>query len=130
MSNKPWFEQIKPKALSPSEWASLTVNGTGIQVTQELRRQGAEASDPCAVIIIPIENGQVKGSRWTVSGNLGEVKFETHRVGEDRNKNVFLDLSDLTRFKFPGDDDQRVWGNLSEWEDGLTLVQGSQVGPF
>ena len=56
-NTKPLFEQIKPKALSPSEWASLTVNGTGIQVTQELRRQSAEASDPCAVIIIPVENG-------------------------------------------------------------------------
>ena len=46
-------------------------------------------------------------------------------MGEDRNKNVLLGLSDLTRFIFPGDDDPRAWGNLSEWENGLTFVTKS-----
>ena len=64
------------------------MSGSGIQVTQELRKRRADDSVPCAAGIIQVENGKVKGS-----GNRGEVKFTTNRVGEARNKNVLQTAS-------------------------------------
>jgi hypothetical protein len=56
---KKWFKTGKPRSLAQTEWNDLKVTGSGIQVTQELRARGAEASTPCATIVIPVENSQV-----------------------------------------------------------------------
>ena len=44
------------------------------------------------------------------------------RLSGQRNLDVELDLSDRTKFTFPGNQDPREYGNLSHWMDALTLV--------
>jgi hypothetical protein len=56
---KKWFKTCKPRSLAQAEWNDLKVTGSGIQVTQALRARGAEASTPCATIVVTVENSQV-----------------------------------------------------------------------
>ena len=106
---KAWFKTSKLK---------LTVTGTGIQVTQALRTRGAEAS---VTIIKLLESGQVKGSRWADVGNLGDIHFSTFGISGNKSHTVWIDLTDLARFGFPGKDDPQENGNLSEWINKLSL---------
>lgn len=52
----------------------------------------------------------------TLIGELEKVDVHTQRLGGDRGKMVALDLSDLSKFRFPGDEDPRNGVNRSEWD--------------
>ena len=41
-------------------------------------------------------------NHWVVAGNLGLVEFGAHRLGGERNINLWLDLTDLIKFIFWG----------------------------
>ena len=75
------------------------------------------AGEPCVALGITEENAKVLGSVWMVSGNLGQVKFSTGRVGGSLNLNVWLDLSDLTEFTIP-----------NPWYEAFGLVRKLQDG--
>ena len=109
--NKTWFQDRKQTPLSSTEWESLMVSGTGLQICSELQRRGAKPDSPCAAILIKVEGGKIMGSRWVVSGDLGQVVLSAHRLGGGRNKNVNIDCSDLAKFTFPSDSDPRTYGN-------------------
>ena len=46
----------------------------------------------------------------------------TQRLGGERGKTVMLDLRDLSRFNFPGDEDPRNAVNRSEWMPAASVV--------
>ena len=58
-----------------------------------------------------MEAGKVKGRRWTVVGNLGEVPFSGSNNHETRNQIAYLDLSNLNRFSFVQNVDSLKPGN-------------------
>ena len=78
--------------------------------------------------MIAVEDAKVLGSVWILSGNLGQVKFSTGRVGGSRNLNVWMNLTDLTEFFFPRISDPRESGNLSAWHEAIGLVTRLQDG--
>jgi hypothetical protein len=70
----------------------------------------------------------VKGSHWVITGNMGEVPFPTNRLSGNRNHTIWLDLTDLSKFRFSGGEDPRMCGNTSQWLDGRTITRRLQVG--
>ena len=120
--SKTWFPERRQTPLSPMEWDSLTVSGTGLQICSALQRKGTKPDSPCAAILIKVEGGKIMGSRWVVSGDLGQVVLSAHRLGGGRNKNVYIDCSDLAKFTFPSDSDPRTYGNLSHWKNGVDIT--------
>ena len=41
---------------------------------------GAKPDSPCAAILIKGEAGKIMGTRWMVSGDLGQVVLSAHRL--------------------------------------------------
>ena len=66
---------------------------------------------PCTAILIKGEVGKIMGTRWMVLGDLGQVVLSAHRLGGGRNKNVYIDCSDLAKFTFPSNSDPRTYRN-------------------
>ena len=58
-----------------------------------------------------MEAGKIMGTRWVVSGDLGQVVLSAHRLRGGRNKNVYIDCSDLAKFTFPSNSDPKIYGN-------------------
>ena len=104
------FQSNKPKVLSTSELETLLVTGTCLNIGAKLRKHGAQPGELCAVIMVAVEACKIKSSNWNVEGNLGTVLFGSLRVGGYRNLDVELNLTDLTKFTFPGNPD---YSNLS-----------------
>ena len=77
------FKIQKACALTEEELGHLTVRGTGLNIVAKLQEHGAKAEEPCADIVMAVEQGKVLGSMWMV-----------------RNLNVLLNLTDLTEFSF------------------------------
>ena len=55
--------------------------------------------------------GKIMGTRWRVSGDLGQVVLIAHCLGGGRNKNTYINCSDLAKFTFPSDSDPKTYGN-------------------
>jgi hypothetical protein len=110
------------------ELGSITVRGTGLNIVAKLQHYGAMTGELCTELVIAVENVEVLGSVWMMSGTLGQVKFSTGRVGGSWNLNVWLDLSDMTELTFPNLSEPRECGNLSEWYEAFRLVRRLQDG--
>jgi hypothetical protein len=50
----------------------LKVAGAGSNIEAKLEACGATGGEVCAAVIIGVEGGKIKGSRWTLVGNLGD----------------------------------------------------------
>jgi hypothetical protein len=73
-------------------------------------------------MVISLQGGKVKGSRWTLVGDLGLVEVSTHRLDGARGVIVTVDLTVMSKFVFPVATDPRTGANRSEWVEGCTLV--------
>ena len=74
LNGKRWFnESADLKALTERNKVDLTVSSTRNTIRQELERRGSVATRATGTVLVVIEGGQVKGSRWVVTGNLGPV---------------------------------------------------------
>ena len=109
-------------ALSKEDMEKLVVKGSGSDIKAKLEACGVAGGEVCAAIIISAEAGKVKGSRWALIGNMGMVDVSTHRLDGARGVVVTVDLTDLTKFTFPGMTDPRNGSNRSDWIDGATLA--------
>ena len=88
----------------------------------KLEACGATGGEVCAAIIVSVEGVKVKGSRLTLVGDMGMVDVSTHRLDGARGVIVTVDLTDMTKFNFPGVTDPRNGANRSEWIEGGTLA--------
>jgi hypothetical protein len=116
------FGWSKPSALTGVELESLTVGGTGLNLTAKLGQMGATTGDPVVTVLVKAQGGKVCGSRWEVRGGLGKVPFNPYRLTGSRGVELTLDLSDLGKFVFPSASSPCAFGNLSEWLDGEMLT--------
>ena len=71
---KPWFKTRALRALEPRWRESLTVSSTSYQIEAELTRRGALPDKATGTIVVNVEDGKIKGSRWFICGNLGVVQ--------------------------------------------------------
>ena len=108
--------------LTVPELDRLRVRGVGLEVNAKLAECGVEPTGVPAAIIMAIEKSKIKGCKWALTGGFDPVTVPTQRLGGERGKQVVLDLSDLTRFSFPGDQDPRNGVNRSEWMPASQLV--------
>ena len=69
------FGWAKPSFLTGVELESLTVGGTGLNLTAKLGQMGAATGDPVVTVLVKTQGGKVCGSRWEVRGGLGKVPF-------------------------------------------------------
>jgi hypothetical protein len=116
------FDTLEAAALSSEEMERLKVAVAGSDIKAKLEACGATGGEVCTAVIIAVEGGKIKGSRWTLVGNMGMVDVSTHRLDEARGVLVTVDLTDMTMFIFPGVSDPRNGANRSEWVGGDTLA--------
>ena len=116
------FDTSEATVLTPDEMRLLVVEGSGAAIKEKLESCGAEDGELCAAIVLSVKGGKVKGSRWTVHGDLGLVEISTHRLDGARGVIVTVDLTDMTQFEFPATTDPRLGANRSEWVEGVTLA--------
>ena len=116
------FDTTEAAALSNEEMEKLVVRGSGSDIKAKLEACGATGGEVCAAIIISVEAGKVKGSRWTLVGDMGMVDVSTHRLDGARGVIVTVDLTDMTKFIFPGVTDPRNGSNRSEVMESITLA--------
>ena len=79
-------------------------------------------------MLITTELGAIKGTEYVMRGNLGLVSVPMKRVQDpekiDHTLVVNLDLTDLSKFKFPTITSPTLGApNHSIWEDGLKWVK-------
>ena len=74
------FDTSEAAALTKEEMEKLKVAGAGSDIKAKLEACGATGGEVCAAVIIAVEGGKIKGSKWTLVGNLGEVDVSTHRL--------------------------------------------------
>jgi hypothetical protein len=116
------FDTAEAAALSNEEMEKLVVRGSGSDIKAKLEACGATGGEVCAAIIISVEAGKVKGSKWTLVGDMGMVDVSTHRLDGARGVIVTVDLTDMTKFTFPGVTDPRNGSNRSDWIESVTLA--------
>ena len=116
------YDISKATTLSATELTSLRVTGVGQEISDKIAEFRGNSQKVTAGVLIGVENGQVKGSKWVVVGNLGKTDVHTQRLGGDRGKMITIDLSDLSRFKFNADTDPRNGANMSQWIDVKDLM--------
>ena len=116
------YDISKATTLSATELSSLRVTGVGQEISDKIAEFRGNSQKVTAGVLIGVENGQVKGSKWVVVGNLGKTDVHTQRLGGDRGKMITIDLSDLSRFKFDADTDPRNGANMSQWIDVKDLM--------
>ena len=74
VSNKCWFTQSSDlKALTESNKVDLTVSSTSNTIEVELQRRGSVATSATGAVVVNVEAGRCKGSRWFITGDLGVV---------------------------------------------------------
>ena len=100
----------------------MKVSGVGTEISTKIAEFSGNSQKPTAGILIGVENGKTKGSKWVLVGNLGKADVHTQRLGGDRGKMITIDLSDLSRFKFNADVDPRNGANRSQWIDVKDLM--------
>ena len=108
------YDISKATTLSTSELASLKVTGM-VEFKNKMADFSGGAQIPTAGVLMAVESGKVKGSKWVLTGDLGQASVHTQRLGGDRGQTVTLDLSDLTKFRFDGETDPRNGANRSDW---------------
>ena len=116
------YDISKVFTLTCQELDRLRVMGVGTEINAKLAECGGETAGATAAILMSVENGTIKGCKWLLSGGFGEVAVPTQRLGGERGKTVMLDLRDLSRFNFPGDEDPRNAVNRSEWMPASSVV--------
>ena len=116
------YDISKATTLSATELSSLVVAGVGTGISDKIEEFRGNSQKVTAGVLIGVENGQIKGSKWVVVGNLGKAEVHTQRLGGDRGKMITMDLSDLSRFKFAWDTDPRNRANRSQWIDIKDLM--------
>jgi hypothetical protein len=109
------FDTSEATALTREVMEKLKVRGAGSKIKAKLQACGATGGEVCAAIILAVEGTKIKGSKWTIVGNLGQVDVSTERLKGERGMVVKVDLSDMTKFPFPGATDPRNGANRSEW---------------
>ena len=65
------FNTSEAAALTKEEMEKLKVAGAGSDIKAKLESCGATGGEVCAAVIIAVEGGKIKGSKWTLVGNLG-----------------------------------------------------------
>ena len=117
---KEWFTRTADlKPLTGRNKADLTVASSKNTIERELRRRGADAFSATGTVVIVIRQGQVHGSRWMLSGDLGPVWINGDKLGlGDKKMEASIDLSDLASWGFPTAEDTRTSSNQSFWKDG------------
>ena len=121
--SKKWFNgsaDLKP--LTERNKVDLTVASSRNTIQEELGRRGAVATRATGTVIVVIEKGQVKGSRWMVTGNLGPVWVSGEKLGLSKAVEASIDMSNLTDWEFPTDGDTRTNSNQSAWRDGSSVT--------
>jgi hypothetical protein len=88
----------------------------------KLEACGVAEGELCAAMVISVQGGKVRGSRWTLVGDLGLVEVSTHRLDGARRVIVTVDLTDMSKFVFPAATDPRTGANRGEWVEGCTLA--------
>jgi hypothetical protein len=66
-----------------------------------LKRAGLDGRTPMAAVMMTVDGGVLKGTQWILRGGLGEVTLPLQTIQEDKTLKVTLDLSDLSKAKFP-----------------------------
>ena len=128
-----WF--AGPADLQPltvGNKADLTVASSKNTIGGELRRRGADASLATGTVVIVIRQGQVQGSRWMLTGDLGPVWITGDKLGlGNKRMEASIDMSDLASWDFPTAEDTRTSSNQSFWKDGremtTVLKDGTQM---
>ena len=92
------YDITKATTMSTSKLASLKVSGVGTEISTKLAEFSGNSQKPTAGVLMAVENGQIKGSKWVLVGDLGKADVHTQRLGGDRGKMVTMDLSDLSKF--------------------------------
>jgi hypothetical protein len=95
------FRVSKPCALTGVLLNSLTIGGTGLNLTAKLGQLGAATGDLVVTVLVKAQGGKVCGSRWEVQGGLGQVPFNPYRLTGSRGVELMLDCIDLGKFTFP-----------------------------
>lgn len=130
-SKKPLFEGVGDAIVpvtSERAWAHLEVPGRGDHISSALKRTGWDGKSPTLSVLITTELGAIKGTEYVMRGNLGLVSVPMKRVQDpekiDHTLVVNLDLTDLSKFKFPTITSPTLGApNHSIWEDGLKWVK-------
>ena len=130
-SKKPLFEGVGDAIVpvtSERAWAHLEVPGRGDHISSALKRTGWDGKSPTLSVLITTELGAIKGSEYVMRGNLGLVSVPMKRVQDpekiDHTLVVNLDLTDLSKFKFPTITSPTLRApNHIIWEDGLKWVK-------
>ena len=130
-SKKPLFEGVGDAIVpvtSERAWAHLEVPGRGDHISAALKRTGWDGKSPTLSVLITTELGAIKGTEYVMRGNLGLVSVPMKRVQDpekiDHTLVVNLDLTDLSKFKFPTITSPTLGApNHSIWEDGLKWVK-------
>lgn len=117
----PLFNIKGASTLSPEELDNLKISGLGLELDAKLGKCGAETDGATATIIMAIERGKIRGCKWALKGRYPDVKISASRLG-GQDRKVVLDLSDLSMFNFPGDQDPRNGVNRSEWMPASQLA--------
>ena len=121
--SKKWFNgSADLKALTERNKVDLTVSSSRNTILEELGRRGAVATRATGTVIVVIEKGQVKGSRWMVTGNLGPVWVSGEKLGLSKAVEASIDMSNLADWEFPTDGDTRTNSNQSAWRDGSSVT--------
>jgi hypothetical protein len=74
------FDTSEATTLTSEELGQLVVAGAGSDIKAKLEACGATEGDVCAAVIISEEGVKVRGSRWTLVGDMGMVDVSTHRL--------------------------------------------------
>ena len=135
-TKKSWFESVGDAIVpvtSERSWAHLEVPGKGDHISAALKRTGWDGRSPVLSVLITTELGAIKGSEYVLRGSLGLVSVPLRRVQDpektDHTLVVNLDLTDLSRFKFPTITSPVAGAtNHSVWEDGVTWVKSLTSG--
>ena len=91
--NKSWFCQSADlRALTEGNKADLTVSSTRNTIRQELERRGSVATRATGTVIVVVEGGVVKGSRWFVTGDLGTVIVKGDTLGLSKSVEASINM--------------------------------------
>ena len=127
-----WFVQsAELHALEERNKDDLTVTSTSNTIECELQRRGAVATQATGSIVLNVEAGKCKGSRWFLTGDLGFIVIKGDKLGLKKTVEVNVDLKKLSSWSFPTEADPREKSNQSMWRDGkdvtVVIKDGRQV---
>ena len=92
-----WF--VAPNelhALGEQNKDNLTVTSSSNTIEFELQRRGAVATQATGAIVLNVEAGRVKGSRWFLTGDLGVIVIKGDKLGLKKTVEVTVDLKKIS----------------------------------